>query len=212
MRRFSPLFDSPFGTGSARARQRALACPSPTKNASKGRCVTSKRFPAYGLLLGATLATWLGMGYAVGQQPHMPAAVGFLQSARRTGGGCGEQGRSPRGGDRLDRPGDRSGSPRHRGGGRLSARRRVVSRRALDSARDAGRSIVFLASPSHAMRQRRDAGREDKCEPRRRVFRGAVLRRKADSAGHTAAITPSEPARRIRRADARMAHSPRHCP
>jgi hypothetical protein len=42
----------------------------------------SKRFPAYGLLLGAALATGLGRGYAIGQQPHMQAAVGFLQSAR----------------------------------------------------------------------------------------------------------------------------------
>ncbi|MGA2793850.1 MAG: hypothetical protein ABSE69_09980 [Roseiarcus sp.] len=42
----------------------------------------AKRFPAYGLLLGASLATGLGIGYAVGQQPHMQAAIGFLQSAR----------------------------------------------------------------------------------------------------------------------------------
>lgn len=40
------------------------------------------RFPAYGLLLGATLATGLGVGYAVGQQPHMQAALGLLQNAR----------------------------------------------------------------------------------------------------------------------------------
>jgi hypothetical protein len=42
----------------------------------------AKRFPVYGLLLGASLATGLGIGYAVGQQPHMEAAIGFLQSAR----------------------------------------------------------------------------------------------------------------------------------
>jgi len=41
-----------------------------------------KAIPAIGLLLVATLATGLGIGYAVGQQPHMEAAVGFLQSAR----------------------------------------------------------------------------------------------------------------------------------
>jgi hypothetical protein len=41
-----------------------------------------KRFPAHGLLLGATLAIGLGVGYAIGAQPHMEAAIGFLQSAR----------------------------------------------------------------------------------------------------------------------------------
>ncbi|HLW92553.1 MAG TPA: hypothetical protein VKS78_14810 [Roseiarcus sp.] len=41
-----------------------------------------KRFPANGVILGATLAIGLGAGYALGQQPHMEAALGFLQSAR----------------------------------------------------------------------------------------------------------------------------------
>ena len=38
--------------------------------------------PAIWLLLGTTLATGLGVGYALGQQPHMQAAIGFLQNAR----------------------------------------------------------------------------------------------------------------------------------
>ena len=41
-----------------------------------------KRFPRHGLLLGATLVVGLGAGYALGQQPHMEAALGYLQSAR----------------------------------------------------------------------------------------------------------------------------------
>jgi hypothetical protein len=41
-----------------------------------------KPAPAIWLLLGTTLATGLGVGYAVGQQPHMQAAIGFLQNAR----------------------------------------------------------------------------------------------------------------------------------
>jgi hypothetical protein len=41
-----------------------------------------KRFRGQYLLLGATLATGIGVGYAIGAQPHMEAAIGFLQSAR----------------------------------------------------------------------------------------------------------------------------------
>jgi hypothetical protein len=42
----------------------------------------SKRFPTRGLLLGVTLVTGLGIGYAIGAQPHMEAAIGLLQNAR----------------------------------------------------------------------------------------------------------------------------------
>ncbi len=42
----------------------------------------SKRFPVYGLFLGAALVAGLGIGYAVGAQPHMEAALGLLQNAR----------------------------------------------------------------------------------------------------------------------------------
>jgi hypothetical protein len=33
-------------------------------------------------LLGATIAASMGIGYAVGGQPHMTASIGLLQSAR----------------------------------------------------------------------------------------------------------------------------------
>ncbi len=42
----------------------------------------AKRFPAHGLLVGAALAIGIGIGYALAAQPHMEAAIGFLQSAR----------------------------------------------------------------------------------------------------------------------------------
>jgi hypothetical protein len=42
----------------------------------------SKRFPTHGLLIGAALVTGIGIGYALAAQPHMEAAIGFLQSAR----------------------------------------------------------------------------------------------------------------------------------
>jgi len=42
----------------------------------------SKRFPNHGLLLGLTLVIGLGIGYAIGAQPRMEAAIGFLQNAR----------------------------------------------------------------------------------------------------------------------------------
>jgi hypothetical protein len=41
-----------------------------------------KRFRTHGLLVGAALATGIGIGYALAAQPHMQAAIGFLQSAR----------------------------------------------------------------------------------------------------------------------------------
>ena len=34
------------------------------------------------LLLGAAIAASLGIGYAIGAQPHMTASIGMLQSAR----------------------------------------------------------------------------------------------------------------------------------
>jgi hypothetical protein len=34
------------------------------------------------LLLGAVLAGSMGIGYAIGAQPHMTASIGLLQSAR----------------------------------------------------------------------------------------------------------------------------------
>lgn len=41
-----------------------------------------ERLPAIGLLLGATVATGPGIGYALADPPHTEAAIGFLQSAR----------------------------------------------------------------------------------------------------------------------------------
>ena len=34
------------------------------------------------LLLGSAIATSMGIGYAIGAQPHMTASIGLLQSAR----------------------------------------------------------------------------------------------------------------------------------
>ncbi len=42
----------------------------------------SERFVTHGLLLGVALVIGLGIGYAVGAQPHMESAIGFLQNAR----------------------------------------------------------------------------------------------------------------------------------
>ena len=42
----------------------------------------SKRYAVQGLLLGAAVATGIGIGYAIAAQPHMEAALGLLQSAR----------------------------------------------------------------------------------------------------------------------------------
>jgi hypothetical protein len=42
----------------------------------------SKRFPTRGLLVGATLVLGLGVGYAIGAQPRMEAALGLLENAR----------------------------------------------------------------------------------------------------------------------------------
>ena len=34
------------------------------------------------VLLGATIAASMGIGYAIGAQPHMEASIGLLQNAR----------------------------------------------------------------------------------------------------------------------------------
>src|SRR5712692_2445822 len=39
-------------------------------------------FSARAMLLGAAIAASMGIGYAVGAQPHMTASIGLLQSAR----------------------------------------------------------------------------------------------------------------------------------
>jgi len=39
-------------------------------------------FSARAMLLGAAIATSMGIGYAVGAQPHMTASIALLQSAR----------------------------------------------------------------------------------------------------------------------------------
>jgi hypothetical protein len=45
-------------------------------------------------LLGAAIATSMGIGYAIGAQPHMNESIAFLHRTRRTSGGDAEQGRS----------------------------------------------------------------------------------------------------------------------
>jgi hypothetical protein len=42
----------------------------------------SKLFSANRLVLGIAVASSLGIGYAVGAQPHMDATLGLLRSAR----------------------------------------------------------------------------------------------------------------------------------
>ena len=37
---------------------------------------------ARAMLLGAAIAASMGIGYAIGAQPHMTASIGLLQSAR----------------------------------------------------------------------------------------------------------------------------------
>src|ERR1700761_5945119 len=54
--------------------------PSPQKQPSKENemgIISGRR-----LLLGAVIASSVGIGYAIGAQPHMEATVGILQSAR----------------------------------------------------------------------------------------------------------------------------------
>ena len=66
-------------------------------------------------LLGTAIAASMGIGYAIGAQPHMTASIGLLQSARAelaaatpNKGGHREKAMRP------DRPGDRRGPRRHR--------------------------------------------------------------------------------------------------
>ena len=73
-------------------------------------------------LLGTAIAASMGIGYAIGAQPHMTASIGLLQSARAelgaatpNKGGHREKAMQP------DRPGDRRGSRRHRIRRRLTA-------------------------------------------------------------------------------------------
>jgi hypothetical protein len=42
----------------------------------------ARRFSARPWLLGAAIATSMGIGYAIGAQPHMNESIAFLQSAR----------------------------------------------------------------------------------------------------------------------------------
>ena len=42
----------------------------------------SKMFSARGFLLGAIIASSMGIGYAIGAQPHMEASLSLLRSAR----------------------------------------------------------------------------------------------------------------------------------
>ena len=41
-----------------------------------------KNSSARKILLGAAIAASMGIGYAIGAQPHMEASIGLLQSAR----------------------------------------------------------------------------------------------------------------------------------
>jgi hypothetical protein len=41
-----------------------------------------RRFPSRALVLGAAIASSVGVGYAIGAQPHMSASITLLQSAR----------------------------------------------------------------------------------------------------------------------------------
>ena len=42
----------------------------------------TKQFMIRSLALGAVIATSVGIGFAIGAQPHMEAALGLLQNAR----------------------------------------------------------------------------------------------------------------------------------
>jgi hypothetical protein len=64
----------------------AAACPQPQLPGfliipvkEKNDMTTSS---ARAMLLGAAIAASMGIGYAIGAQPHMTASIGLLQSAR----------------------------------------------------------------------------------------------------------------------------------
>jgi hypothetical protein len=64
----------------------AVACPQPelpgfliTPVKGENDMTTSS---ARAMLLGAAIAASMGIGYAIGAQPHMTASIGLLQSAR----------------------------------------------------------------------------------------------------------------------------------
>jgi hypothetical protein len=52
-----------------------------TNKPSKGEKHMTTSY-ARGLLLGATVAASVGIGYAIGAQPHMAESIALLQSAR----------------------------------------------------------------------------------------------------------------------------------
>ena len=66
------------------------------------------------VLLGAAIAASMGIGYAIGAQPHdrqhRPLAIGPRRTRRRDA----EQGRPPRKSDAVDRSGNQRGPRRHR--------------------------------------------------------------------------------------------------
>ncbi len=75
------------------------------------------------VLLGAAIAASMGIGYAIGAQPHMTASIGLVAiGPRRTRRRDAEQGRPPRKSDAVDRSGDRRGPRRHRLCRRLTRR------------------------------------------------------------------------------------------
>jgi hypothetical protein len=64
----------------------AVACPQPElpgffDNTRQRRNDMTTSF-ARATLLGAAIAASMGIGYAIGAQPHMTASIGLLQSAR----------------------------------------------------------------------------------------------------------------------------------
>ena len=66
-------------------------------------------------LLGTAIAASMGIGYAIGAQPHMTASIGLLQSARaELGAATPNKGGHREQRDEADRPRDRRGPRRHR--------------------------------------------------------------------------------------------------
>src|SRR5262245_6121690 len=65
------------------------------------------------LLVGVLVISSLGIGYAVGAQPRMDAALALLQNARGIGSCPPQQRRPPRARDRTRRPGHRAGARGH---------------------------------------------------------------------------------------------------
>jgi hypothetical protein len=70
-----------------------MSCPIPPSPARNRNCLDFQETPVNGetdmttfsaraMLLGAAIAASMGIGYAVGAQPHMTASIALLQSAR----------------------------------------------------------------------------------------------------------------------------------